>query len=151
MEIDLGIEAEKKAMNTNPAGEITTPQLLNTFKISVGHRFGMIDKPSQFVDRMFSMHTLEDVQKSFNRLIIGRMNSPRPFRFGKLPDNRFDFRFHSRFEVMARLQEVLKVGCAPREILAGSVDAEQIGTFTGLRHTEPTCVIAEFFARPLRE
>src|SRR3546814_616348 len=77
------------------------------------------------LEGLFLVDPLEDGQEAVDRLVIGRMDTKRPFVGREQFDNLFQVALHGPREVGPRLKEVLEIRRRPGEILARAVHPEE--------------------------
>ena len=92
----------------------------------VGDGFGVVEEPVQALQRNVLIDLLEDVQRSRDRLVIGRMHAPRPAVLGEHPHDAFEIALHFRRHVRPLGPEILKIGSGEDEHLARSVVPEVV-------------------------
>src|SRR3546814_5940666 len=85
-----------------------------------------------------------------DRLVIGRMDTKRPFVGREQFDNLFQVALHGPREVGPRLKEVLEIRRRPGEILARAVHPEEGRACAGLGHRHPALIVRQLLARLLR-
>lgn len=64
-------------LNGNAAAEC-----FDSLNISIGNRFAMVEKPMQTVQRGIPVDSFENVEKSGDRLLVGRVQAEGPTVFG---------------------------------------------------------------------
>ena len=133
-------------LDGDPAAEST-----GAVNVAIRDRFRMIEEPAQAVERDVPIDPLEHPKETLNRLVVGRMDAEGPAGGNQSANDRFKFGFHDRAEVGARLEEVLKVGGAPDQILARTGNTKHVITFARLGHADPSDVIGQFASTLLRE
>lgn len=69
----------------DPAAERRDP-----VDVAVADRFGVIEKPVDTVKRNVLRDLLVYVQRAADRLVVGGMQSPRPFMLGEQADDRLE-------------------------------------------------------------
>ena len=92
----------------------------------VRDRLGVVEEPVQAIERDVLVDPLEDVERARDRLVIGRVQPPRPAVLARMRTTVFELAFHLRRHVGPRLAEILEIGSGEDQHLAGAVVAEII-------------------------
>ena len=91
--------------------------------LAVADRLGMVEEPVDALEGNVAVHLLEDVERARDRLVIGRVQPPRPSVLGQQADHRFELGLHVRRHFGALDPEVLEVGGGIDQHLARAVVA----------------------------
>src|SRR5271157_4838572 len=60
-----------------------TAQCFHALQVAVGNRLAMVEEPVQPFERHFAVHFLEHIQKTGDALVVGCMETERPFVGGQ--------------------------------------------------------------------
>src|SRR6266404_4441213 len=112
-------------------------ECLYPFKVSVGNRFAMIEKPVQPFERHVAVYFLIDIEKAADAFVISGVDPERPFVGGQQRHDVFQFAFERQREIGSRLQEVFKIGGRKYEHFACAIAAKEIVALSRTRHFDP--------------
>ena len=103
------------------------------------------------VERNVPVDALEHVERARDRLVIGRVQPPRPAVLRQDAHDLFELALHLRRHVGTRLAEILEVGRREDQHLAGAVVAEVVVALLVFRRLRPVEEILLLALRLLRE
>ena len=118
---------------------------------AIRDRLRVIEEPVQAVERDVAGDALVDVERAADRLVVGRVQSPRPTIRGENPHHVLELALHLWRHVRTRLAKILEVGGRKDEHLAGAVVTEIVVPLLVGRGPHPVEKIFLLALRLLRE
>ena len=113
--------------------------------------FRMVDEPVQAVERHVPVHLLEHVEGAGDGLVVGGMQPPRPAVLGEQAHDGLEVALHGGRHLRPFDLEVLEVGCAVDQHLAGAVVAVEIVALSRLDLLRPGLEVLQLLLRLLGE
>src|SRR5260370_11187121 len=109
----------------------------DAFDRLVRNRLRVVEEPVEARERNVLVDHLERIEGARDRLVIGRMQAPRPAVLGEDAHHLLEFVLHLRRHVGTRLTEVLEVGGREYQHLAGAVVTEVVVALLVFRGFRP--------------